>query len=85
MCFDLPSTARVEAVCLGLVFSSNQTHELGHDVAVIIGWPEAMVGDCPARWEDDKVSDRCAGRVRFAGENSENGWVLEKSERRTII
>ena len=44
-----------EIVLLRLVDTLDQPHELVLDVAVVVGWPERVLGDGPSWGEDDKV------------------------------
>ena len=64
-----------EASGFCVVDADNVAHELGHAVAVEVGWAEGGFGDEPAWREDDKVTHCRAGRIGGAGEHCENGRV----------
>lgn len=51
-------TSRHEASLLCFIGAFDEAHELCHHIAVIVGWPEGVVCNCPARREDHKV---CGG------------------------
>ena len=48
-------TSGQEAVLFGLVGAADEAHELGHDVAVEVGRPEAVLRHRPARREHHKI------------------------------
>ena len=57
----LPSaslTSRHKSSLLCLIGAFDEAHELGHHIAVIVGRPEGVVCNCPARREDHKI---CGG------------------------
>lgn len=60
---------------LRVVVSADQPHELGHGVAVVPRRAEGVLGDQPARREDDDVRDGGAGVVGGAGEDCVDGRV----------
>lgn len=69
-------TGGLEATAsLGIVLAADETHELGHGVAVVPGGSEGVLLDEPAGREDDKVGDSCAGMVGGAGEHCVDGWI----------
>ena len=68
-------TAWDEAFGLGVVFASDEAHELVHEVAVEPGWAEGVLGDDPARGEDGEVYIGCAGDLAGRGEDGVDGWV----------
>lgn len=65
----------LEARLLGLVHTAHKAHELVHDVAVEIRWPERVLRDRPPWREDDKVGDRDTRHGGGAGEHREDAWV----------
>jgi len=44
-----------ETFRLGVVFASDEAHELVHEVAVEPGWAEGVLGDDPAWRKDSEV------------------------------
>ena len=50
-------TSWQKAFLLGLIHTTYEAHEFTHGVAVVVRWPEGMLGYCPSGWEDDKVSN----------------------------
>jgi hypothetical protein len=55
------------AARFGVVLTADQTHELGHGVAVVPRGTERIFLDEPARWEDDEIGNGGAWMVRGAG------------------
>ena len=47
-----------EAPLLSLIDAFDEAHELSHHVAVVVGRPEGVVCNCPARRKDHKI---CGG------------------------
>lgn len=61
---------------LGLVVSLDESHKLGHAVAVEVGRAKRVLVHRPAGREDDKVHERPAFNARGAGQHGEDGGVL---------
>src|SRR5690554_7091767 len=57
-------SSRNKAISFGIVFSTDQPHELAHEVPVKVRWPKGFFGHHPARWEDHKIHISGAWRVR---------------------
>ena len=64
-----------EAFGLGVIFAGDQPHRLAHHVAVEPGRAERVLGDHPARREDDEVGIGAAGDVARAGQHREDRRV----------
>ena len=68
-------TAVGEPFRLGVVGAFDQAHALAHRVAVEPGRPERLLGDHPARREDDEVGIGSARSLGGAGEDGEDARV----------
>ena len=64
---NLTSWHKASLLCLIAAF--DEAHELGHHIAVIVGRPEGVVCNCPARREDYKI---CSGSTCTVLSRSEN-------------
>lgn len=63
------------AAGLCVVLALDQAHELAHVVAVVPRRAERVLGDEPARREDDKVGHGGAESVARRRQNSEDGGI----------
>lgn len=60
---------------LRIVAAANQTHELGHGVAVVPWGTESVLGNEPAGREDDKVGNGSADMIGGTSQDSVDGWI----------
>ena len=59
-----------EALRLGLVLAVDEPHELAHDIHVIPGRPESMLGNGPALGKDHEVDVGGAFLARWRGQHA---------------
>lgn len=70
------STGWLEATPgLGIVVTSDQSHELRHGVTVVPRWTESVFLYEPAGRENDKVGNGRAFMIRRSSKDSENGRI----------
>lgn len=60
---------------LSVVFAADETHELGHGVAVVPWGPECVFLDQPAWGKDDKVCYGGAGMIGWTGQDGVDGRI----------
>jgi len=64
-----------KANLFGVIGSADVTHVLRHGVPMIIRGSESVLGNKPARWEDDEVTN-CASRViALTSKNGEDARI----------
>lgn len=68
-------TTRLELIGTAGIFTVDETHELGSNVTVVVGWAVSVRGDVPTGGEDEEVSKRGGGVARGSGQNAEDGGV----------
>ena len=64
-----------EALGFGVVLALNEAHEFVHKVAVEPGWPEGVLGNHPARGEEDEIYVCGSGDLAWGGEDGEDAGV----------
>src|SRR6185369_414067 len=64
-----------EALCLRIVFSANQAHELIHEIAMEPRWAEGMLGNHPARRENYEVAIGGARNFRRRSQHGVDGGI----------
>jgi hypothetical protein len=80
------SRAWHEADLLRVVNTRNVAHELSHSVAVVVGGPEGVLLDQPARWKDNEIT-KCLPWViclRCQHSKDRGVWVVEGDRSNSI-
>lgn len=68
-------TARIEPRLFGLVASVDQSHKLGHAVAMVVRRPESVLLHRPARRKDHEIGDGRAGSMAGARQHREDARI----------